>query len=103
MKCARGIALLVIMVAGMPLVWAVEFATPVPTAGRTVRGSGILQPAESHTLCSEVSRPAAVLYIAPEGTVVAYDERVVELDSAALLEEDRAIQARLSDGPSLSQ
>ena len=97
MKCARGIGLLVIMVAGMSLVSAVEFATPVPTVGRTVRGTGILQPAESYTLCSEVSRPVAVLYIVPEGTVVTQDERVVELDGAAWMEEGRAVEVQLTE------
>lgn len=66
-------------------------------SSRTIRAAGRLEPAESHTLRSQVPQPAAVLHIAAEGTMVEKGDLLVELDDAALVEEQEELKVHLTE------
>ncbi len=64
-------------------------------SGQMIRKGGKLQPAESHTIRSQVHRPAVVLHVAPEGKVVEKGDLLVELDNSAWAEEGAELEAQL--------
>jgi multidrug resistance efflux pump len=61
----------------------------------SIQRAGRLEPVESHTLYSRLSRPAPVVYVAPEGKVVEKGDLLIELDPAGSLGEHGEVQARL--------
>jgi multidrug efflux pump subunit AcrA (membrane-fusion protein) len=96
MKCARRISLLMLSVICVQVVVGGQ-------TGRTIREGGKLEPAESHTIRSQVSRPVAVLHVAPEGKLVEKGDLLVELDASAWLGEAEEFRARLLEAAAQRQ
>jgi len=60
------------------------------SAGRIIRESGVVQPAEYVEIRNQADQPLAILFIAPQGKAVKKGDLLVELDASALT--DKRIQ-----------
>jgi HlyD family secretion protein len=63
---------------------------PAASAGRIIRESGVVQPAQYVEIRNQAEQPLAILFIAPQGKAVKKGDLLVELDASALT--DKRIQ-----------